>query len=45
MQKLLHDVIENHGDAFPFDFPKREGSGAEILDALKLLTHKKARTL
>lgn len=36
---LLHDVIEDHGDRFSFEYLKNEGFNDEILAALKLLTH------
>lgn len=38
---LLHDVIEDHGDRFSFQSLKDDGFNDEIIDALKLLTHKK----
>lgn len=36
---LLHDVIEDHGDRYSFEYLKNEGFNDEILTALKLLTH------
>lgn len=36
---LLHDVVEDHGDVYSFEFLKNEGFGDQIMDALKLLTH------
>lgn len=36
---LLHDIIEDHGDKYSFEYLKKEGFTNEILDALKLLTH------
>ena len=36
---LLHDVIEDHGDRFSFDYLESQGFTSNILDALKLLTH------
>lgn len=38
---LLHDVVEDHGDKYSFEYLKKEGFNKEIIDALKLLTHKK----
>ena len=38
---LLHDVIEDHGDKYSFEYLENEGFNKEIIDALKLLTHKK----
>ena len=38
---LLHDVIEDHGDKYSFEYLKNEGFNKEIIEALKLLTHKK----
>lgn len=38
---LLHDVIEDHGDKYSFEYLENEGFNEEIIDALKLLTHKK----
>lgn len=38
---LLHDVIEDHGDKYNFEHLENEGFNKEIIDALKLLTHKK----
>ena len=37
---FLHDVIEDHGDRFSFSSLKDDGFGGDILDALRLLTHK-----
>lgn len=39
---LLHDVIEDHGDKYSFDYLKNEGFSDEIIDALRLLTHNKS---
>lgn len=36
---LLHDVIEDHGDRYSFEYLREEGFNEEILSALKLLTH------
>lgn len=36
---LLHDVIEDHGDKYSFEYLAEEGFSEEILSALKLLTH------
>ena len=36
---LLHDVIEDHGDKVTFEMLEKEGFPAEIVDALRLLTH------
>ena len=38
---LLHDVIEDHGDKYSFEYLEKEGFNKEIIDALRLLTHKK----
>ena len=38
---LLHDVIEDHGDKYSFEYLENKGFNKEIIDALKLLTHKK----
>ena len=38
---LLHDVIEDHGDKYSFEYLENEGFNEEIIDALKLLTHNK----
>lgn len=38
---LLHDVIEDHGDKYSFDFLEQEGFNADVIEALKLLTHDK----
>ena len=38
---LLHDVIEDHGDKYNFEYLEKEGFNKEIIDALKVLTHKK----
>lgn len=38
---FLHDVIEDHGDKYSFEYLENEGFNKEIIDALKLLTHKK----
>ena len=36
---FLHDVIEDHGDKYSFEYLEKEGFYKEIIDALKLLTH------
>lgn len=36
---LLHDVIEDHGDEYSFEYLKKEGFYDDIIDALRLLTH------
>ena len=36
---LLHDVVEDHGDKFSFEYLKDQGYNDEIIEALKLLTH------
>ena len=38
---LLHDVIEDHGDKYSFEYLEKEGFGECIIDALKLLTHER----
>ena len=38
---LLHDVIEDHGDKYSFEYLENEGFNKEIIEALRLLTHKK----
>ena len=38
---LLHDIIEDHGDKYSFEYLENEGFNKEIIDALKLLTHNK----
>lgn len=38
---LLHDVIEDHGDKYSFEYLENEGFNKEIIERLKLLTHKK----
>ena len=38
---LLHDVIEDHGEKYNFEYLENEGFNKEIIDALKLLTYKK----
>ena len=38
---LLHDVIEDHGDKYSFEYLENEGFNKEIIDALKLLTNNK----
>ena len=38
---LLHDVIEDHGDKYSFEYLKKEWFNKEIIEALRLLTHKK----
>ena len=37
---LLHDVIEDHGDKYSFEYLKEQGFAEDIIDALRLLTHK-----
>lgn len=36
---LLHDVIEDHGDKYSFEYLEKVGFYKEIIDALRLLTH------
>ena len=36
---LLHDVVEDHGDKYSFEYFQSQGFYTEIIDALKLLTH------
>ena len=38
---LLHDVIEDHGNKYSFEYLEKEGFSKDILDALRLLTHRK----
>lgn len=38
---LLHDVIEDHDDKYNFEYLEKEGFNNEIIEALRLLTHKK----
>ena len=38
---LLHDVIEDHGDKYSFEYLEKEGFNKEIIEALRLLTHTK----
>lgn len=38
---LLHDVIEDHGDKYSFDYLEKQGFNERVIEALKLLTHKK----
>ena len=38
---LLHDVIEDHGDKYSFEYLKEAGFNDRIINALKLLTHPK----
>jgi len=38
---LLHDVIEDHGDVYSFESLSKEGFNERIINALKLLTHRK----
>ena len=38
---LLHDVIEDHGDKYSFEYLENEGFNKEIIEVLRLLTHKK----
>ena len=37
---LLHDVIEDHGDEYSFEYLEGEGFPAPVINALRLLTHK-----
>lgn len=37
---LLHDVIEDHGDEYSFEYLAEQGFGDDVIDALKLLTHR-----
>ena len=36
---LLHDVIEDHGDKYSFDYLRQQGFNEDIISTLKLLTH------
>lgn len=36
---LLHDVVEDHGDIYSFEFLEREGFPESVLLPLRLLTH------
>lgn len=36
---FLHDVIEDHGDEYSFEYLEQQGFYKEIIDALKILTH------
>ena len=36
---LLHDVIEDHGDKYSFEYLREAGFYEEIITSLKLLTH------
>ena len=36
---LLHDVIDDHGDKYSFEYLEKEGFCEEIIAALRLLTH------
>lgn len=38
---LLHDVIEDHGDKYSFNYLEQLDFNENIINALKLLTHKK----
>jgi (p)ppGpp synthase/HD superfamily hydrolase len=38
---LLHDVVEDHGDKYDFNFLMKEGMGEKICREIDLLTHKK----
>ena len=38
---LLHDVIEDHGDKYSFNYLEQLGFNENIINALKLLTHEK----
>lgn len=38
---LLHDVIEDHGDKYSFDYLERQGFNKSVINALRLLTHDK----
>lgn len=37
---LLHDVVEDHSDKYPFEALEGMGFGDEAMEALHLLTHK-----
>ncbi len=41
---LLHDVVEDHGDRYDFPYLAAQGFPAQVLDALRLLTHDNALT-
>ena len=36
---LLHDVVEDHGRKYSFDYLKEQGFAEDILEPLRLLTH------
>ena len=36
---LLHDVVEDHGDKYSFEYLKEQGFAEDILEPLRLLTH------
>lgn len=36
---LLHDLIEDHGDEYSFEYLEECGFYPDIIDALKLMTH------
>ena len=36
---LLHDVIEDHGDKYSFDYLRQQGFNEDIISTLQLLTH------
>lgn len=38
---MLHDVVEDHDDKYSFEYLQEQGFTEEIIDAIKLLTHKK----
>lgn len=37
---LLHDVVEDHSDKYSFEFFAEVGFPTEVIEALRLLTHK-----
>ena len=38
---LMHDVIEDHGDRYTFEYLEKVGFNERIISALRLLTHDK----
>lgn len=36
---LLHDVVEDHGDHYSFEYLEKQGFSEKVMDALRLLTH------
>ena len=42
---LLHDVIEDHGDEISYDDLLNMGFNVEIIDALKLVTHVRDKSI